>query len=179
MPRTNHPSPFGTSPYSVCSSFDSELTTLEQRVDRRGRDDPFDAAREFRVQGYERLCLQLSKCDVLGVVGRGPSQLISQLPGPTPEHGVAEEPDRHPPDTSKAVARDVGRDLAPLDGLVQCRQRLGTKERRCEELVRAWDLDPRARQVEEGAGVDDDPSHRVPQVGCRNVTTLPLRPSTV
>jgi hypothetical protein len=39
---------------------------------------------------------------------------------------------------------------------VQSRQRLGTKERRCEELVRAWDLDPRARQVEDGACVDDE-----------------------
>src|SRR5256885_6834484 len=115
MPRTNHPSPFGTSPYSVRSSFDSELTTLAQRVDRRGRDDPFDAARQFRVQGYERVCLQLSESNVFGAVGRGPSQLIRQVPGPTPEHGVAEEPDRHPPDAGEAVARDVGRDLAPLD----------------------------------------------------------------
>jgi len=76
-------------------------------------------------------------------------------------------------------SRDVGRDLAPLDGLVQSRQRLGTQERRCEELVRAWDLDPRARQVEDSAGVDDEPGHRVPPNGCRSVTTLPLRPSTV
>jgi hypothetical protein len=37
---------------------------------------------------------------------------------------------------------------------------LGTKERRCEELVRLWGLDPRARQVEDGAGVDDEPGHR-------------------
>jgi hypothetical protein len=33
---------------------------------------------------------------------------------------------------------------------------LGTKERRCEELVRVWDLDPRARQVEDGPGFDDE-----------------------
>src|SRR6266566_1390874 len=122
-------------------------TRLAQQVDRRRRDDPFDAARQFRVQGYERVCLQLSECDVLGVVRRGPSQLIRQFPGSTPEHGVAEEPDRHLPDAGEAVARDVGRDLAPLDGLVQSRQRLGTKEHRCEGLVLAWDLDLRARQV--------------------------------
>ncbi|CAN5850778.1 hypothetical protein BH24CHL6_BH24CHL6_12230 [soil metagenome] len=62
---------------------------------------------------------------------------MGQVPGPTPEHGVAEEPVRHTPDAGEAVARDVGRDLAPLDGLVPSRQRLGTKERRCEELVLA------------------------------------------
>src|SRR5207249_11551041 len=147
-----------------------------QRVNRCGSDDPFDAAGQFRVQGYERVCLQLSERDVLGVVGRGPSQLIRQVPGPTPQHGVAKEPDRHPPYAGEAVARDVGGDLAPLDGLVQSRQRLGTKERRCEELVRAWDLDPLARQVEDGAGVDDEPSHRVPQIGCTSFTTLPSQP---
>jgi hypothetical protein len=87
------------------------------------------------------------------------------VPAPTPEHGVAKEPDRHPPDAGEAVARDVGRDLAPLDGLVQSRQRLGAKKRRREELVRALDFDLRARQMEDGAGVDDEPGHRVPQIG--------------
>ncbi len=145
---------------------------LAQRVNRRGRDDPFDAARQFRVQGYERVCLQLSECNVLGVVGRGPSQLIRQNPGPMLEHSVAQEPDPHPPDAGEAVARDVGRDLAPLDGLVQGRQRLGTQERRCEELVLAWDLDPRIRQVKDGAGVDDEPGHRVP-AGDHVVASLP------
>src|SRR6266566_888287 len=110
--------------------------SLAQRVNRRRRDDPFDAARQFRVQGYQRVCLQLSECDVLGVVSRGPSQLIRQVPGPTLEDGVAREPDLHPPDTGEAFVRDIGRDLASLDGLVQGRQRLGTKERRCEEFVR-------------------------------------------
>jgi len=51
-------------------------------------------------------------------------------------------------------------DLAPLDGLVEGRQRLGTQERRCEEFVRAADRDPRARQVEDGAGVNDEPPMR-------------------
>jgi hypothetical protein len=86
--------------------------------------------------------------------------LIRQVLGPTPEHGIAKEPDRHPPDAGEAVARNVGRDLAPLDGLVQSRQRLGTKERRGEELVPAWDLDPLACQVKDSARVDDEPSHR-------------------
>ena len=134
-----------------------DVPLLAQRVDRRGRDDPFDAARQLRVPGYEGVCLQLRERNVLGVVGRGPSQLIRQVPGPTPEHGVAEEPDRHPPDAGEALAGDVGRDLAPLDGLVQRRQCLGAQERRCEELVLACDLDPRARKVEDGAGVDDEP----------------------
>ena len=54
----------------------SVVPSLVQRVDRRGRDDSFDAARQFCVQRYERVCLQLGECDVFGVVGRGPSQLI-------------------------------------------------------------------------------------------------------
>ena len=69
-----------------------------ERLERRRRDDPFDAARQFRVQGYERVGLQLSECNVLGVVGRGPSQLIRQFPSPTPEYGIAKEPDGHPSD---------------------------------------------------------------------------------
>jgi hypothetical protein len=55
---------------------------------------------------------------------------------------------------------------------MQRRERLGTQERRCEELVRVWDLDARARQVEDGTGVDDEPGHRVPRIGLRDVTFL-------
>ena len=113
------------------------FSLLAQCVDRRSLDDSLNAARQLRVQRYERVRLQLRERDVLGVVGRGPSQPVRQIPGPAPEHRVAEEPDRHAPDAGEALARDVGRDLAPLDGLVQGRQRLRTKERRCEELVRA------------------------------------------
>ena len=126
-----------------------------QRLDRRRGDDPFHPPCQVGVQGYQGVCLQLSECNVLSVVGLGPPQLLGDVPGPTPEHGVAEEPDRHPPDAREAVARDVGRDLAPPDGLVQSRQRLGTKKRRREQLVRVWDFDSRARQVEDRAGVDD------------------------
>jgi hypothetical protein len=135
-------------------------TSSAQRVDRGRRDDSFDAARELRVQGHERVCLQLSQRDVFRVVGRGPSKLIRDLPGSAPEHGVAEEPDRHPPDASEVVARDVCRDLAPLHGLVQSRQRLGTKECRCEKLVLVGDLDLVTHEVENGAGVDDEPGQR-------------------
>ena len=36
-------------------------------------------------QGYERVCLQLSECNVLGVVRLGPPQLLGEVPaGPTP-----------------------------------------------------------------------------------------------
>src|SRR5215207_1894801 len=132
--------PFRSSARSQSSPWRLKIFTatfLAQGVNGCGCDDPFDAARQFRVKGYERVCLQLRECNVFGVVGRGPSQLIRQVPGPAPEHGVAEEPDLHPPDAGEAVARDVGWELTPLDGLVQSRQRLGTKERRCEELVRA------------------------------------------
>ena len=88
---------------------------------------------------------------------RATPRSIRDVPGPTPEHRVAEEPDGHPPDVGEALARDVGRDLAPLDRLVKCRQRLRAKEHRREELEAAWDdLDPRSRQVKDGAGVDDN-----------------------
>jgi hypothetical protein len=43
---------------------------------------------------------------------------------------------------------------------VQSRQGLGTKERRCEELVRARDLDFLGRQSDDGAGVDNELSYR-------------------
>jgi hypothetical protein len=149
---------------------------LAQRVNRRGRDDPFDAVRQFSVQGYERVCLQQGERNVLGVVGRGPSQLIRDFPGPTPEHRVAEEPDLHPPDAGEMFARDFGWDLPALDGLVEGRQRLGTKERRCQEFVLAWDLDLRAHQVKDGAGVYDKPGHRVPRIGLG--TLIPTPPAS-
>ena len=103
--------------------------------------------------------MQLSECNVLGVVRLGPSELIGQVPGPTPEHGVSEEPNRHPPDAGEAVARDVGRDLTPVGGLVQGRQRLGAQERWRKELVLGRDLDPLTRQMEDDAAVDDESRH--------------------
>ena len=48
-----------------------------------------------------------------------PTQLIRHFPGPSPEHGVSEQPDRHALDASEMLARDVGLKLASLDGLVQ------------------------------------------------------------
>jgi hypothetical protein len=131
-----------------------------QCVNRRSRDDPFDAPRQFRVEGHERVRLQQRQCDVLGVVRRRPAELIRQLSGAAPEHGVTEEPDRHSPDALEVIAGEIGGDLAPLDGLVQSRQRLGAKERGCEELVWAPDLDFGGRQVEDGAGVDNEPRHQ-------------------
>ena len=80
---------------------------------------PFLSARQLGVQGDERVRLQLGECDVLGVVGRGPPQLLGDIPGPTPEHGVAEEADRHRPDAGEPVDGDIRRDLARVNGLVQ------------------------------------------------------------
>jgi len=160
--------PTGGHPYDVRRTAGTAF--LSQRVNRGGPNDPFDGAFQLRVQGYERVCLQLSQCDVLGAIGRCPSQLIRQVPGPTSEDGIAEEPYRHPPDTHQAVEPDVGRDLAGLDRLVQERQGLGPQECRCEELMLARDLDPFGGDMEDGAGVDDEPGNRVPQIGYRRVT---------
>src|SRR5215208_3022162 len=110
-------------------SASSQTAASAQRVNRRGRDDSFDAAGQLRVKGYEGVGLQLGKSNVLGVVGRAPSQLLRQVPGTTPQHCVAEEPDRHLADSGEALPRDVGLKLASLDGLVQNRQRLRTNER--------------------------------------------------
>ena len=57
------------------------------------------------------------------------------------------------------VESDVRRDLAPVHGLVQGRQRLRAQERRREKLVLGSDLDTLARQVEHHAAVDDEPGH--------------------
>jgi hypothetical protein len=65
-------------------------------------------------------------------------------------------------DDGEAVARDVGLDLAPQDGLVHGRQRLGTEQGRREKLVLARDLDACVHQVQDDSGVDDEPGHRVP-----------------
>ena len=111
------------------------------------------------VQRHERVCLELRERDVFGVERLRPAELIRHLPGPTPEDGVAEEPDRHALDAGKVLASGVGRELAALDGLVEDRQRLGAQKRRREELVLGRDLDPLARQVEDDAAVDDESRH--------------------
>jgi hypothetical protein len=77
------------------------------------------AARGLGKPREPGICLQLSERDVLGVVGLGPPQLLGQVPGPTPEHGVAEEADRHSPDAGEPVQGDIRRDPAPVHGLVQ------------------------------------------------------------
>lgn len=56
----------------------------------------------------------------MGWDGRRPNDHI--LPRP-------DKPDGHPPDAGEAVPRGPGRNLGPLDGLVQSRQGLGTNER--------------------------------------------------
>ena len=116
-------------------------------------------SRQFRVQGYERVCLQLSECNVLGVVGLGPAQLLGEVPGPTTEHGVAEEADRHSPDAGEPVEGDIRWDLAPVHCLVEGRKRLGAHERGRKKLVLGRDLDPFTRQVEDDAAVDDESGH--------------------
>jgi hypothetical protein len=79
--------------------------------------------------------------------------------GPTPEHGVAEEADRHRPNAGEPVESDIRRDLAPVHGLVQGRQRRGAQERRRKKLVLGRDLDPLTRQMEDDAAVDDESGH--------------------
>jgi hypothetical protein len=130
-----------------------------QRLDRRRGDDPFDLAHQLGVEGDERIRLQLGECDVLGVVGLGPPQPVGELPGPTPEDGVAEEADRQRPDAGEPVEGDIRRDLALVHGLVKGRQSLGAQQRRRKELVLGRDLDPFARQLEDDAAVDDESGH--------------------
>src|SRR5207237_134125 len=62
-------------------------------------------------------------------------------------------------DTGEAFARDVSGNLAELHGFMQHRQRLRAQQRRGQQLVRMVNLDCSARQVEDSAGVDDEPGH--------------------
>jgi hypothetical protein len=39
---------------------------------------------QLGVQGDERICLQLGECNVFGVVGLGPPQLLGEVPRPSP-----------------------------------------------------------------------------------------------
>jgi hypothetical protein len=114
---------------------------------------------QFWIQGHEGVGLQLGEGDVLGVIGLGPAQLLGDLPGPAPEHGVAEEADRDRPDAVQPVEGDVARELAPVDGLVQHRQRLGAQQRRGEQLMPGRHRGPLGGQVEHGPAVDDEPGH--------------------
>ena len=113
----------------------------------------------LRIQGHERVGLQLRERDILGVVRRSPAELFRQIPRPPPEDCVAEKPDRQPLDAGKALARGVGGELAPVDCLVQGRQRLRTEEGRGEQLMLVRDL-AITRQLEHGAGVDHEPGQR-------------------
>ena len=72
----------------ICDPRDTVLESGYARVERRDRDDPFDAAGDVGIKGHERVRLQLSQGDVLRVVGLRPPQLVRDLPRSTPEHGV-------------------------------------------------------------------------------------------
>jgi hypothetical protein len=130
-----------------------------QRLDRRPGDDPLHPARQIGVEGDERVCLQLRECDVLGVVGLGPPQPLGKVPGPTPEHRVAEEADRHGTDAREPVEGDIQWNLALVHGLVQGRQRPGAQERRREKLVLGRNADPLTRQVKDDSAIDDESGH--------------------
>jgi hypothetical protein len=107
-----------------------------ERIDRRRRDEVAHAFQPTLVRAHERALLELGERDVLGFVRRGQIQLLRHVPGPTPEQGVAEEPDLHPIDVCEPLAGDLGGDLAPPDGLVQ-----GESVSECQS-VGAWSLWP-------------------------------------
>src|SRR5262249_58451424 len=110
LPRTTSgwdatPGPIITKARSLFEGSAPGERSGSQRVNRPRGDDPFNAARQLGVQGYEGVCLQLSECNVLGVVSLGPPQLLGEVPGPTPQYGVTEEPDRHSPAAGEPVDR--------------------------------------------------------------------------
>ena len=142
-------------------------------LDRRRGDDALHLASQFRVEGYEGVCLQLREGDVLGPVGLGPPQLLSNLPGVPSQHSVAEEPDRHRPDALEPLDGNLGFDLASVRGLVQSRQRLGAKERRRKKLVLGPDLDLLTCKVKDGAAVDDKSGHAAAHATALSTTRPP------
>jgi hypothetical protein len=111
------------------------------------------------VQGDERVGLQLCEGEVLGLVGLGPAQLVGEVPGSAAEDGVAEEADRHGPDAGELVEGGLGREPAPMDGLVQGRKGLGPQQGRGEQLVVGRDLEPLTGQLEDDVAVDDESGH--------------------
>jgi len=136
--------------------------TSPERVERCEWDDPPSVARQRAVMGDERICLQPCEGKVFGVIGGCPAQLVRQVPGHAPEHGVTEEPDLHSrrSDLGEEITRVLVGDLAAMNRLVQRRERLGTKERGCQKLVLPRNADVCSGKVKDGGRVDDELGHR-------------------
>ena len=117
---------------------------------------PVDAARQLRVEGDERVGLQLRERDVLGVVGRGRGQLIRDLAtrgaGAPRRRAAGSASGRSTSRRSRATsAGSSPRSTASCSE----RQRLGAEERRREQLVRR----PR-RSISSAARWSDDARRR-------------------
>jgi hypothetical protein len=74
---------------------------LSQGVDGCDRHDPPGHSGKAFVEGDERIRLKLGEREVLRVVRRCPTQLVSQCPGQAPKHAVAEKPDAHLSDAGR------------------------------------------------------------------------------
>jgi integrase-like protein len=110
-----------TMPRGCRSGASAPPTVRHDLLDRRDRDDASDLAHQLRVHRDERVCLQLRERQVFGLVGRGPAQLICEVPCPVPQHRIAKQPDRHLPEAGEVLTRDVGCELAAMNGFVQHR----------------------------------------------------------
>jgi hypothetical protein len=128
---------------------------------------------ELLVEGHERVRLEQRERDVLRVVGLRPPELSGDLPGPPPEHRVAEKAYRHAVDACEPVASDLFRDVAAVHRLVKCGQHLRPQECRCEELVLTGDLDLLTHEAQNGSAVHDVSGHR-PHASPLGLGTRPL-----
>jgi hypothetical protein len=119
----------------------------------------FHLARQPGVERDEGICLQLSQCQVLRDVGFCPTQLLGEVPCPSPKHSITQETDRQCSDAREPVQSDIRGQISPLYRFVHGRERLGAQERRCEKLVLGWNTDPLIHQVKNCSAVDNEPCH--------------------
>lgn len=92
-------------------------------------------AREFGIQGHERVSLQLRDGHVLGARSVIPAELIGDTECRAPRNAVAQESHFHGRDAIEERARLLPVDRASAELAVDHRERLGAEQGRGDELV--------------------------------------------
>ena len=133
-----------------------------QLVDRGHRHEPPGCLGEPVVERDERVGLQPGECDVLGVEGVGPVELVGHVPRHALQHAVAEQPQLQPPHVADGVLGLLLGELAVANRLVEQRQHLGAQQRGGEQLVLLTDDGLVPRERDRDVGSDDVPAHGAP-----------------
>ena len=119
--------------------------------------------REHLIKRDERVRLELSQGDVLGIESVQPSELLGNAPGSALQDAVSEKSNPQSARVGEVpLGVPSGHLLAPHRP-VETGQHQRAKQRRSENLVRVRDPYPLARHANRNIWTDHEPGHRRPR----------------